>query len=326
MAIAGVNKVIVLAGGPSMEADISRTSAAGMCGALRELGLAHELWELEGDWLQRLANQPRDGLFVLLGLHGCPGEDGSIQAVLELLDIPYQGSGVAASALAMDKIRSRLVLQGAGLPVAAGLWGDAAADLNRLAEFMDEHGTVVVKPANGGSSVGVSLVKGFSQLGAAIADAEKLGPVLVEEFISGKELTVSCLGSRALAVTEIVPQGSVFYDFKAKYSTGGSVHHTPAALPEAVTARLQQGAVQAARALGLAGAYRMDFRYDVANDRAVILEANTLPGMTPTSLLPEAAQHVGMTYAAVVRWMIEDGKNQWTIRHGLTPSAPATVA
>ncbi|MCP5405058.1 MAG: D-alanine--D-alanine ligase [Pseudomonadaceae bacterium] len=305
MAFEDIQKVIVLAGGRSAEAEVSRSSAKGVAGALAQLGVVHEVWELEGDWVVRLAAEVKEGLFVFVGLHGCPGEDGVVQGVLDVLGIPYQGSGLLGCALAMDKVRARVAMAAAGVEVAEAVWGDGATD-DAVAALLAKHGKVVVKPSTAGSSVGISVLDGMAGWPVARDAAAAHGDVLVEAFVAGKELTAGVLGDEALAVVEIIPRGA-FYDIESKYAVGGSVHECPAKLPEVVTARVQQGALKAARAVDARGACRVDFRYDGTQDRLVALEVNTLPGMTPTSLLPDAARYAGMDYAALVRWMIDDG-------------------
>jgi D-alanine-D-alanine ligase len=313
-----IERVIVLAGGPSPEAEVSRSTAKGVHQACVELGYKADVWELAGDWMMRLAQRPRQGLFVFIALHGCPGEDGSVQGVLDLLGIPYQGSGVGACALAMDKIVSRIMFERAGLDVAAALWGAEAQDPEKVAEFIDEKRKVVVKPATGGSTIGVTILDKISGWPAAVDLCEKYGPVLAEEYIPGQEFTVTVLGDKAMGpVIEIVPQGYAFYDYDSKYKPGGSSHkvlHNPM---NELENRMRVQAAVAAAALGCTGVSRVDFRYDIKYDRLVVLEVNTLPGMTPTSLVPDAAKAVDMSYAQVVQWMIEDGLKQ----RGLDASA-----
>jgi D-alanine-D-alanine ligase len=320
-----ISRVIILAGGPSPEAAVSRSTAAGMAAAVAELGLSNEVWELEGDWIAKLTALPKTGTFVLLALHGAPGEDGTVQGVLELLGLPYQGSGVAASAVCMDKILTRIVIEKAGVPVANALYGPALTDENKLKTFLNTCGKVVVKPACAGSSVGVQVVDNVSGFKHASDEAAKYGPypaqnpVLAEQCVGDTELTASVLGAQALPIIEIVPQGAkhngLAYDFNSKYSVGGSAHIVPANLPEDITNTVQGWAVAAGCAVGATGAYRVDFRYDRLTHQAIALEVNTLPGMTPTSLLPDAAASSGLNYTALVRWMITDGLQQWTLKH-----------
>lgn len=306
-----IERVIILAGGPSPEAEVSRATSKGVHGACLELGFKAEIWELEGDWIARLARENRQGLFVFLALHGCPGEDGSVQGVLDLLGIPYQGSGIAACAVAMDKIVSRILFEKAGLDVAAGLWGEDTQDPQLVANFFEQHGKVVVKPATGGSTIGVTILDRISGWGAACDLCSTYGQVLAEAYIPGREFTVTVLGSKAMGpVIEIVPQGYTFYDYASKYTAGGSRHEILNNPLNELENKMRTQAGVAAVALGCTGVSRVDFRYDEQSNRLVVLEVNTLPGMTPTSLVPDSAAAAGMSYAEVVRWMIEDGLKQ----------------
>jgi D-alanine-D-alanine ligase len=237
-------------------------------------------------------------------LHGEWGEDGRIQGVLDYMSIPYTHSGVLASALAMDKDKSKAIFAQAGLPLAKGKL------MHRL-EAAKAHPMAlpyVVKPNAQGSSVGVFIVRE----GANRPPEELLDPdwtygeeVMVEEFIAGKELTVAVLGERALAVTEILPSVD-FYDFRAKYGEGGSRHEVPAKIPTHIAEAAMRAAETAHKALGCRGLTRADFRFDPKTDRLVLLEVNTQPGMTPTSLAPEQAAYVGMSYDALCAWILED--------------------
>jgi D-alanine-D-alanine ligase len=241
---------------------------------------------------------------VLNGLHGPWGEDGCVQGLLEIMGLPYSHSGVLASALAMDKLKSKAVYKSAGLPVAE----DKQVTREEAAAGHPLKPPYVVKPVNEGSSFGVLIVRE----GSNGPPQELLGEswhygdyLMAEEFIPGRELTVAVLGDRALAVTEITTLRD-YYDFDAKYSAGGSQHVIPADLPERITRLAMDYALQAHQALGCRGATRSDFRYDDKRDRLVILETNTQPGMTPTSLVPEQAAFVGMSFEDLVAWMIED--------------------
>jgi D-alanine-D-alanine ligase len=306
-----VERVIILAGGPSPEAEVSRSTAKGVHGACLELGYKAEVWELEGNWIERLAQADKAGLFVFIALHGCPGEDGSVQSVLDLLGIPYQGSGATACAIAMDKIVSRILFAERGLDVAAGIWCDGLRNPEVVADFIDTHGKVVIKPVTGGSTIGVTILDKISGWNAAIELCEQYGEALAEAYIPGREFTVAVLGGKALGpVIEIVPQGYAFYDYDSKYKPGGSSHKILNNPLNELENKLRAQAVGAAAALGCTGVSRVDFRYDERNDRLVVLEVNTLPGMTPTSLVPDAAKAAGMSYAEVVRWMIGDGLKQ----------------
>ena len=299
-------RVAVLLGGLSPERSVSLSSGAGCAAALARLG--HDVVEIDpqdSDWIERLvAAKP---VSVFNALHGEWGEDGRTQGVLEYLKLPYTHSGVLASALAMDKDKSKAVFAQAGLPLASGRL------MNRF-EAAKAHPIpvpYVVKPNAQGSSVGVFIVRE----GANRPPEQLLDPdwtfgeeVLVEEFIAGKELTVAVMHERgALAVTEIiVTSDGDWYDFDAKYAAGGSRHEVPANISQSVADQLMRAAEAAHHALGCRGVTRADFRYDPKHDRVALLEVNTQPGMTPTSLVPEQAAHAGMSYDQLVAWILED--------------------
>ncbi|PIZ31023.1 MAG: D-alanine--D-alanine ligase [Alphaproteobacteria bacterium CG_4_10_14_0_8_um_filter_53_9] len=301
----GVSRVIVLQGGDSPEASVSRSSAAGVVAALARLGVAHDLWELDGDWVSRLAAlQGEPGIVVFCNaLHGGMGENGVVQGVCEALGLRYTGSSLPACALAMDKVRARHVLAAVGVHVAEG--GEVFS-AEEIEDWILRLGKVVVKPVDGGSSLGVSILEKGADVAKAFHAAAKAGSgrVMVEDFIAGVELTTGVLGTQVLPVIEIVPSHAM-YDFESKYTVGGSEHIIPARVPHDVTAHVQHMALLAGRALGCTGAYRVDFRYDERLDFLGVLEVNTLPGFTPTSLLPDAAGKVGMTYDELVMWIIK---------------------
>ncbi|MFT3729512.1 MAG: D-alanine--D-alanine ligase [Terricaulis sp.] len=300
-------RVAVLLGGKSPERPVSLSTGAGAVAALKRLG--HEVVEIdpqESDWLAKLQAAKVDAAFNVL--HGTYGEDGRIQGVLEYLNIPYTHSGVLASALAMDKDKAKAIFRQAGIPVAEGKLMDRleAAKAHPMAL------PYVVKPNDQGSSIGVFIVRE----GANRPPEQLLDPdwtygdqVLVEEFIGGKELTVAVLGEktgpRALAVTEIIPAGE-WYDFNAKYAAGGSTHQLPADIPDEVAKKLMRYAEEAHVALGCRGLTRSDFKYDPKRNKIILIEVNNQPGMTPTSLAPEQAAHLGMSYDQLVAWMLED--------------------
>jgi D-alanine-D-alanine ligase len=297
-------RVAVLLGGLSPERTVSLSSGGGCVAALRRLG--HDVTEIDPrdpDWIAQLKNLAPDAVFN--ALHGEWGEDGRIQGVLDYLRLPYTHSGVLASALAMDKDKSKAVFAQAGLPLAKGML------MHRL-EAAKAHpmpAPYVVKPNAQGSSVGVFIVRE----GANRPPEQLLDPdwtfgeeVLVEEFIDGKELTVAVMHDRgALAVTEILPTGE-WYDFDAKYAEGGSRHEVPAQIPQVIADQLMRAAEAAHHALGCRGVSRSDFRYDPKRNVIALLEVNTQPGMTPTSLVPEQAAHLGMSYDGLVAWILGD--------------------
>lgn len=245
---------------------------------------------------------------VLNGLHGPWGEDGCVQGLFEVLGLPYTHSGVLASALAMDKIKSKHVFAEAGLDVAK----DVAVTREDVARAHPLKPPYVVKPVNEGSSFGVLFVREGANGPATEVMTESWlygDNLMAEEYIPGRELTVGVMGDRPLAVTEITTLRE-FYDFDAKYADGGSRHVIPADLPQSVTQAAMDAAVLAHNALGCRGVTRSDFRYDESKGRLVILETNTQPGMTPTSLVPEQAVHIGMSFEDLMAWMIEDASCQ----------------
>ena len=301
-----MTRVAVLYGGISAEREVSLNSGRKVIAALREAGFDVDPIEV-GDDLGAViaALTPRPDA-VFNALHGRFGEDGAIQGVLDLLGIPYTHSGVRASAVAMDKAAAKALFVAAGLPVAAGRTVDIAA-----LEAADPLPLpYVVKPVNEGSSVGVEIVRCGDNRRAEVARSWKFGRVaLVEEFIPGRELTVGVMGDRPLAVTEILADAGVFYDYESKYANGGSRHIIPAAVHPDIYAQALDVAAAAHRALGCRGATRCDFRYDdTAGEpgRLVLLEINTQPGLTPTSLLPEQAAHLGMSFPELCAWMVEN--------------------
>ncbi|HUZ64546.1 MAG TPA: D-alanine--D-alanine ligase [Acetobacteraceae bacterium] len=299
-----MTRVAVLHGGISVEREVSLSSGVQVIAALR--GSGYEVVPIDvGPDLPALlaALTPRPDV-VFNALHGRFGEDGTIQGVLDWLGIPYTHSGVRSSALAMDKVLAKTVFAAAGLPVAPHRVVDIAA--LEAADPLPR--PYVVKPLNEGSSVGVTIIHAGDNRRAEIARGWKFGrSVLAEEFIPGRELTVGVMGDRALTVTEIRPAVG-FYDYEAKYATGGSRHVLPALVHHTAFAAAMEVALAAHRALGCRGASRADFRYDDTRGepgRLVLLEVNTQPGLTPTSLLPEQAAHLGMSFPDLCAWMVE---------------------
>ena len=297
-----MKRVAVIYGGWSSEREVSISSGTQMLKAAQAAGYDAIGIDAGRDLAARLAEVKPDA--VLNGLHGPWGEDGCVQGLLEIMDLPYSHSGVLASALAMDKLKSKAVYRAAGLPVAE----DRQVTREEAAAAHPLEPPYVVKPVNEGSSFGVLIVReGTNGPPQDLLDESwHYGDYLMaEEFIPGRELTVAVLGDRALAVTEITTLRD-YYDFDAKYSAGGSRHVIPADVPEHITAMAMDFALRAHQVLGCRGATRSDFRYDDKRDRLVILETNTQPGMTPTSLVPEQAAFVGMSFEDLVAWMIED--------------------
>jgi len=305
-------RIAVLAGGTSGEREVSLNSGRNVAAALGEVG--HEVLELDTidiGFVAILTEWAPDVVF--LALHGTDGEDGRMQGLLELLRIPYTGSGVLGSALAMDKPKAKVFYKNAGLetPECVEVTPDEAG-LAAAQGFIARHGLpCVVKPAAEGSSLGVSIVHQATELASALDRAFAAGSsVLVERFIAGTEITVPVIGLRepeALPVIEIVPRISEFYDYESKYADGGSDHIIPARLPERQLARAQEAAVTAHKALGLTGVSRSDMIVDAMGTPWVI-ETNTIPGMTRTSLLPDAARHLGIAagdlYTRIAEWGI----------------------
>lgn len=297
-------RVAVLLGGRSAEREVSLVSGRLCAEALRSEGFDVVEIDAADDLPGQLIRAKPDAVFN--ALHGRWGEDGCVQGLLELLRIPYSHSGVLASALAMHKQRAKEIFAAAGLPVVKSIVADRrAAGAQHLMEP-----PYVVKPVNEGSSVGVFIIrKGDNRPPAELgSDTWTLSDeMMVEEFVPGRELTVAVLGGRALAVTEIVPK-TAFYDYEAKYAAGGSQHVVPAQVPAAIAEQAMRLAERAHAVMGCRGITRTDFRYDDtgAKPRLIILEINTQPGMTPTSLAPEQAAHTGMGYGALCRWIVED--------------------
>ncbi len=292
-------KVVVLKGGPSAEREVSLVSGRECAAALR--GEGYQVIELDAgpDVAARLQEAAPDVVFN--ALHGRWGEDGCVQGLLEWLRIPYTHSGVLASALAMDKEKTKEVYRSAALPVADSLL--AGRDEVQARHVMAP--PYVVKPYNEGSSVGVYLVHEEAN-GPPVLAATMPEMVMVEAFVPGRELTTSVMGDRALGVTDIVTDG--WYDYDAKYKAGGSRHVCPADIPGDITEACLDYALRAHRALGCRGVTRTDFRWDEARgmDGLILLETNTQPGMTPTSLSPEHAGLIGMTFGQFCAWMVED--------------------
>ncbi len=294
------SRVAVLKGGLSAEREVSLVSGRECAKALRDGGF--EVIEIDAgrDVAAALAEARPDVAFN--ALHGRWGEDGCVQGLLEIMGLPYTHSGVLASALAMDKIRAKAAFAAAGLPV-------AESRLAAKAEIAAGHPMdppYVVKPVNEGSSVGVYIAPAGANAPPALApDAPET--LMVERFAPGRELTVAVLGDRPLAVTDIVA-ATGWYDYHAKYAAGGSRHVVPAEIPAAVADACMDIARRAHDALGCRGLTRADFRWDEAKgvDGVILLEVNSQPGMTPTSLAPEQAAHVGMDFAALCRWIVED--------------------
>ena len=297
--------VAVLMGGWSAEREVSLVSGRECAAALETLGYAVKRIDVTRD-LKRLVTDlspPPDVVFN--ALHGRGGEDGTIQGILELLRVPYTHSGVLASAVAMHKPTAKSVFAVAGLPLAEGKVVTRAELL--AGDVLPR--PFVIKPTNEGSSVGVHIVRAGDTDWRKDVAAWPHGEVMVERYVPGREITVAVMGDRALGALEIRPVAAAMYDYQAKYAPGGSEHIMPAPIhPQAYAAALDI-ALRAHKALGCRGVSRADLRYDdTAGEpgRMVLLEVNTQPGMTPTSLVPDIARHNGIDFAALVRWMVEN--------------------
>ncbi len=301
-----MKRVMVLKGGFSAEREVSLNSGAAVAHGLRLAGYAVEEGEVTRDLpslLKALAPKPD---VVFNALHGRWGEDGCLQGLLNLLGIPYTHSGLLASAMAMAKPLAKRLFADAGIPVPAGRTVTRAEML--AGEPMAR--PYVIKPINEGSSVGVYIVRD----GDPYPCAGEVWPfehdaVLVEQFVPGRELTVAVMGDRALGALEITSERG-FYDYTAKYAPGGSIHVWPAPLPQADYDEALRLALLAHQTLGCRGVSRADLRYDDTRPdqpaKLYVLEVNTQPGMTATSLVPDIAGHLGIPFTELVSWMVEN--------------------
>jgi D-alanine-D-alanine ligase len=302
-------RVALLHGGISAEREVSLASGRQCIAALREAGFPVEPIDVTGDLGALLAalREARPDV-VFNTLHGRFGEDGCIQGVLDWLGLPYTGSGLRASALAMNKPAAKALFAAAGLPVVAHRLV-SPAELEAADPLPLPY---VVKPPGEGSSVGVHIIRGGDNRRARIARDWTWGAqAMVEPFVPGREITVAVMGDRPLAVTEIATH-LAFYDYEAKYADGGSLHTLPAPIHPDAAAEAMRVAVEAHRALGCRGISRADFRYDdTAGEpgRLVLLEVNTQPGMTRTSLVPEQAAHRGIAFPDLCTWMVEQARH-----------------
>jgi D-alanine-D-alanine ligase len=298
--------VAMLMGGVSSERPVSLSSGNACADALEAAGYRVSRVDVGYDVATVLSELKPDVAFN--ALHGPFGEDGTIQGILEFLQIPYTHSGVLASALAMDKSQAKIVAKAAGIPV-------SESKLMSRFDFTSRHPMkppYVVKPVREGSSFGVVIVKEDQPHPPQVitSDDWRYGDqVMVERYVYGRELTCGVMGDVALGVTEVVPQGHGFYDYDAKYVKGGSTHVLPAQISPNIYQKIQTLALKAHQAIGCRGVSRSDFRYDdrfSENGELVWLEINTQPGMTPTSLVPEMAEHAGHSFGEFLSWMVED--------------------
>ena len=312
--------IVVLAGGRSAERQVSWVTGKACKRALEDLGHRAKLIDPEEDLPLRLWQERQAGCdFVWIALHGPGGEDGVVQGMLEWLGLPYQGSGPLASALAMDKLVSKQIFRAAGIPTPEWLVWDEAQPLS-WAECVAHLGSpLVVKPSNNGSTVGISIVQDEKSLAQGLELASSVSSrVFLERYIPGKEITLSILSGQVLPAIEIIPAQGDFYDYEAKYAPGGSRHLIPCSLSAAGLARCEAAGLGAYQVLGCEGLARVDLRVD-ADENPWVLEVNTLPGMTPTSLCPDAAAALGWTFTELVERMLQDGLQ----RAALTRSAPS---
>jgi len=302
--------VAVLMGGWSSERPVSLMSGEGVAKALEARGHRVTRIDMGRDVAQRLAEAAPDVVFN--ALHGAPGEDGTVQGMMDLMGLAYTHSGLATSVIAIDKELTKQALVPHGIPMPGG----------RIVESEELYARdplarpYVLKPVNEGSSVGVAIVTADGNMGNPISrDArgpwQEFDRLLAEPFIRGKELTTAVLGDRALMVTELKPK-SGFYDFDSKYTDGLTEHVCPADLPDEITEACKDIALRAHRLLGCKGTSRSDFRWD--DERGVeglfLLEVNTQPGMTPLSLVPEQARHCGMSYEDLVEAIVAEALNE----------------
>jgi D-alanine-D-alanine ligase len=305
--------IAVLMGGWSAERPVSLMSGTGVADALESLGHRVTRIDMDRDVALRLAEAKPDVVFN--ALHGSPGEDGTVQGMLDLMGLPYTHSGLATSVIAIDKQLTKQALVPHGIPMPGG----RIVRTEELFERDPLPRPYVLKPVNEGSSVGVAIVTDEGNYGNPIA-REATGPwqefdeLLAEPFIRGRELTTAVLGDRALAVTELRTK-SGFYDFDAKYTEGLTEHVCPAEIPDDIAEACKAIAVAAHQRLGCRGASRSDFRWDDNQgvEGLFLLEVNTQPGMTPLSLVPEQGRAVGMSYPQLVQWIVDEA-----FSHGAT--------
>ena len=308
--VTGTLHIVVLMGGWSAEREVSLMSGAGIAEALAARGHRVTRIDMDRDVAARLAAAKPD--LVFNALHGSPGEDGSIQGMMDLMGLRYTHSGMATSVIAVDKQLTKQVLVPHGIPMPGGR-------IVKCVDLFDGDPLArpyVLKPVNEGSSVGVAIVTAAGNYGEPIG-RDVAGPwqdfdeLLAEPFIRGRELTTAVLGGRAFGVTELRPR-SGFYDYDAKYTEGMTEHLYPAPIPDDIAQACESVALEAHRLLGCKGASRADFRWDDERgvDGLFLLEVNTQPGMTPLSLVPEQARHNGIDYPTLVQMIVDDAMGE----------------
>ena len=285
-------KVAVIFGGTSAEREISILSGSAVLRALKNLKVNAVGIDAGPDLPLKLKSQKID--FVYNALHGPFGEDGTVQGMLELMRIPYTGCGVLASALAMDKAFSKQIFRACGISTPDWLMASKGGPDPKIRKY-----PVVVKPVDQGSAIGVAIAGNKKELKQALKKAYRLGPkAIIEQYVAGTEITVGVLGKKALPAVEIVPDNK-FYDFEAKYEKGKSKHIIPPRLPEAALKKAEAAALGAFEALGCRAVSRIDIIVD-KRGKPWVLEVNTIPGMTETSLLPDEARAAGMSFGELV--------------------------
>lgn len=295
----------VLMGGLSAEREVSLRTGRAVLNALLEAGYLAVAIDAGRDLPARLAEERIEVAFI--ALHGRFGEDGTVQGLLEMLGIPYTGSGVLASSVAMDKVTTKKLLRYHQLPTPDFCIYRRGEDLELLLNGCHDF-PLVVKPAREGSTIGISIVRDRDELAAGIAAALRHDElILIEEFIAGAEVTVGVLAGEALPIIQVVPKGG-FYDYHAKYTVGQTEYLLPAPLDGALQARLQEAAVAAYRVIGCEGAARIDFMVREEQGEFFCLEVNTIPGMTETSLLPKAARHVDISFGELVQRILDGAR------------------
>lgn len=302
--------VAVLKGGRSLERQVSMQSGARVEAALKRLGHAVVGIDVDHDLVRRLRDAAPDVAFV--ALHGRDGEDGTVQELLEVLGIPYTGSGVHACVLSSDKVIAKHEMRAVGIPTPDSLsFNETAFKELGAAEALDAVEErlgfpLVVKPADQGSALGIRFAASAADVPAALVAAFSYSrKVLIERYVDGADLAVSILDSKALPVVEAIPADGLRYDFAARYTIGGTHFACPAELPDALTARAQELAVRTYETLGCRGFARVDLMRDIATDELWVLEANAIPGLTDTSLMPQAADAAGIGFDELVGRVLE---------------------
>ncbi len=318
-----LKRIAVLKGGSSLERQVSLRSGARVAEALRERGYEISEIDVDQNLVERLRADSPDAVFV--AMHGRGGEDGTLQELLEILGLPYTGSGVLASIQCMDKTLSKLMMQQAGIPTPDFVSFNETAFRNLgAADTLDAIELrfgfpLVVKPARQGSALGIKFAASRDEMPAALVSAFSYDDrVLIERFVAGREIAVSVLDGEALPAVEAVPAEGRHYDFESRYEIGETEFICPADLSEPIAARIAEHAAASYKLLGCHGFARVDFIVD-GNGEPVVLEANSIPGLTETSLLPMAAEAAGMSFGELAEQMLRSAGT----RGGVTPSPAA---